>query len=52
MNSNQQKVLQVLKKYVTGIDENKLKQWLQFTDNSAIDDAEVFIFEDERLADM
>jgi hypothetical protein len=52
MNSNQQKVLQVLKKYVTGIDEDKLKQWLQFTENSDSKNAEVFIFEDARLADM
>jgi len=52
MNTNQEKVLQVLKKYINGIDDAKLQQWLQFATESDSNKAAFFIFEDARLADI
>jgi len=52
MNTNQKTVLQVLASYVSGLDQYKLQQWLQFAADSDINKAAFFIFEDARLADM
>lgn len=51
LNLNQRKVLEALTRAIKGIDAEKLKLWLQNTEDSVISDAVYFIFEDNRLAD-